>query len=268
MKETALAVINDEQKNAMVSYTGTLFSDIDFQGLNSIIDKISENKDELTDGMREAATKFADDWDNLVVKRLEFKRDKLEALESFFSSNDRSFHNIANFINERSYYRNGDVIETEGVIYTVIEILRTKESWHDYADRLSDLVDQYEEIETNSQENAPQLEDYYTCDEEDMSYSDRVLAQKEYELAKAKFCKEAKKEEFKFRTEFVNLRKEMRSNKELKEFLKAMKSQLKRSREAISVVHEKSSLVKLAINFGGTSLLSALQELHEFQKTL
>lgn len=267
-KTNAIAVINDEQKNALTTYTGTLFSDIDFQGLNNIIDKIAENKEELTDGMREAATKFANDWDDLVVKRLEFKKEKLEAVEEFFSNNDKSYNNLSNQIRGRNHWRHGEYVEDDGVIYVIIDILKSNEKWASFAEKLEEIIDEYEELESRLDEDKPDSDDFFQKSDEDMSYSERVITQKEYELAQAQFNKQAGRARFELRTKYVKVRKEMRANKELQEFVKAMKAQLKKSRETISLVHEKSSLVKLAINFGGTDLLKALQELHEFQKTL
>lgn len=267
-KTKAIAVIDDKQKNAITAYTGTLFSDIDFQGLNSIIDKIAENKEELTDGMREAATKFANDWDDLVVKRLEFKKEKLEAIEEFFSNRNKDYNTLSNQINGRNHWRNGEYVQDDGIIYVVLDILKSNEKWAGFAEKLEEIIDEYESLEANIKDEEPDADDFFQKSGDEMSYSERVINQKEYELAQAKHNREAGRARFELRKKYVSVRKEMHADKELEEFVKAMKAQLKKSREAISLVHEKSSLVKLAINFGGTDLLKALQELHEFQKTL
>ena len=60
-------------KEAITDYTGNLFSDMDFQNLNAIVDKITNNATNLSDNMRATASKFIDDWDQLVTRRLDDK---------------------------------------------------------------------------------------------------------------------------------------------------------------------------------------------------
>lgn len=266
-----VTTIDDSQKNAISKYTGPLFSDIDFNQLNSIIDKISENKEELTDGMRKAATKFANDWDTLVVNRLEDKKYNLQRIEDFFMSNEMDFYEIGRFFDSNSTYysyRYNRESSLDEIIYVIIDIMRSKDSWAHFADSLEEFVDEYDEMKSRHSENEPQKEDFFLKSKEEMTYSECIVAEKEYEIATAKYNNEVARDKFNFRKKFISVRKELNKNKEIKEFIKVLKVQSKKANEAVSLVHEKSSLVNLAINFGGTNLLKALQELHEFQKNL
>lgn len=266
MAKNELVVINDTQKNALAQYTGTLFSDIDFNGLNSIIDRIAENKEELTDGMRAQASQFADDWDNLVVRRLNDKKDKLESLLDFFTSREKDMNYISACIEGRSRYVRGSYIESNGIIFVVESVLRSfKED--DMADELIVLNDEYEEMIQRHKEEEPDR-DEYLIDEDNMTFNERVIAIKKFELDRAEYEKTISAEKFQFRKKFIELRKRICSDKKIVDFIKALKSQLRQAKDASAVVHEKSSMVKLAIGFGGTDLLKALQELHEFQKGL
>ena len=267
MKKTQeLMVIDDNQKNAVARYTGALFSDIDFDGLNKIIDRISDNKEELTDGMRAQATQFADDWDKLVVARLSDKKLKLDSLTDFFTSVNKEYCNISCYFSGRSRWVNGDYVEDDGIVFAVVDILRAL-GREDYANTLEELNTKYEELEQRFGDEKPDRDDYF-LNEAEMSFNDRIVAQKKFELAEAKFDKEESIAHFEFRKEFIAFRKSLMKDKKIADFVATLKAQLRQAKNAQALVHEKSSMVKLAINFGGTDLLKALQELHEFQKGL
>lgn len=267
MKKTnELIVLDDTQKNAIAPYVGSLFSDIDFNGLNNIIDRISENTEELTDGMRAQATQFAEDWDTLVVRRLSDKKLKLESVIDFFTSGCKDYNRISCYFSGQTRWISGEYITDDGIVFVIVDILRSLER-NDFADTLSELNDKYEEI-TQKFEDATPDEGEYFLNKEEMSFNDRVIAQKKYELACAKHHKEQSIAYFDFRKEFIAFRKSIMKDKKIVSFVNTLKAQLRQAKDAQSLVHEKSSMVKLAINFGGTDLLKALQELHDFQKGL
>ena len=262
-----LAVIDDSQKNAITQYTGSMFSDIDFEGLNKIIERISKNKEELTDNMRVQAIKFAEDWDNLVVARLDDKKDKLELLVDFFTNTKKEYNYIADYFSfDSSLYVNGHYIKNDGIIFVVENVLRSL-GCYDYTHTLNKLNDEYEELTQNLTEKEPDKDEYF-LNETKMSFHDRIVAEKKYELDMAKYDKEKSIAYFKFRKEFITFRKTLLKNKKVASFINTLNAQLRQAKNTRSIVHEKSSMVKMAINFGGTDLLKALQELHEFQKGL
>ena len=101
-----------------------------------------------------------------------------------------------------------------------------------------------------------------------MAYDEIIVGDKEFELANAKHNKKIGRKLFAFRVKFNNFHKKLMQVKQITELVTVLKQENKSSKKAIDVVHEKSRLAKLAINFGGTELLSILQDIHEFQKTL
>ena len=249
---------------ALTTYTGTLISDCSFQELSDIIEKISNNKEELTDGMRQAATVYADTWDKLVVQRLNSKVQHLDNLQQFFSQTRPDYYNISMNCNEERY--DGAL----PVIPSLISMLRSgdNKTWHKFADQLEDIKTSVEEVNAQETNDMPCREDYFEEDEREMGYDDRLIAQKKFELEMAKYRKANYKRQFKVRMTFVRLLKDIVQDPDIKEMLKVLKEQKRKANSAQSLVHEKSALVKLAINFSGTELLKALQELHDFQKKL
>jgi len=249
---------------AIATYTGTLISENTFSELSDIINKIANNKDELTDGMRQAATSYANDWDKLVVDRLDNRVEQIKVLQDFFDLRRPDYHTISCYCAESRYH--GRSCE---IMSAVINMLRsgTDTKWHTFADQLSDIVDSVEELKANG-DTAPVREDYFEVSERDMGYDDRIIAQKKWELDVAKHQKQLFKQQMKIRVQFVKVLSAMVKDPDIQELLKGLKEQKRKAVKAQSLVHEKSALVKLAINFGGTQLLSALQELHDFQQKL
>lgn len=248
---------------ALTTYTGALISEQSFQELSDIIEKISTNKEELTDGMRQAANQYADTWDKLVVERLTDKVKQLNELQEFFSDRRPAYYSIV------SYCLNSYRYDDPGIVPLFINMLRSGDNraWHSFANQLEDIVEQVEELE-NKQDDKPVREYYFTEDERNMGYDDRIIAQKRFELDMAQYSKKVSKEQLKIRKAYVMVLSEILQDPDIKNMIACVKEQCRKARNAQSLVHEKSALVKLAVNFSGTKLLSALQELHEFQKKL
>ena len=262
-------VVSGQVATAIASYTGKLVSDISFNELSDIIDKIANNKEELTDGMRAAATVYAEKWDDLVVERLDVKYHRLKTLQNFFSQSSIDYHNISqSCCNMIHHYMLHDY-QDDPIVITVINMLQSSDNkkWNSFAVELEKIVEEVEGLEEESAEQRPNRDDYVS-DERTMSYDDRVIAIKQYELAVAQYEKELYKKQLAIRVKFVDIYKRLIKDPDIKEMIKVLKVQIKKIGGAKAVVHEKSALVKLAVNFGGTDLLKALQELHEFQKTV
>lgn len=260
--------VTNQTATAIASYTGKLVSDINFDELSGIIDKIANSKEELTDGMRAAATIYAEKWDNLVVQRLDVKNERLNTLKNFFSQTSISYYNVESaccsaVYNYRSEYHD------DPIAVTVVNMLKGSDNkkWQSFALKLEGIVEEVEELREQAAEDRPNRDDY-VADERTMSYDDKVIAIKKYELAVAQFERELYKKQSVIRVEFVELYREIVKDPDIKELVKALKAQLKKIGGAKAAVHEKAALVRLAVNFGGTDLLKALQELHEFQKTI
>jgi hypothetical protein len=222
--------------------------------------------------MREQAVKFADDWDNIVVRRLINKKEKLLALMRFFSINNTDYRYITTFFsnhygNTLHYYNGESTVGNSELVFVVIDILKSLKC-DDLADKLNLINDKYEQINQQFKDNKPQENDFFANDKDEMSFNDRIISQKEFELATTKYNKEVSITQFNFCKDFIAFYKILHKNKKVVDFIGSLRAQLRQAKDIESIVHEKSSMVKLAINFGGTNLLKVLQELHEFQKTL
>lgn len=250
---------------ALTTYTGALISEQSFQELSDIIEKISTNKEELTDGMRQGANQYADTWDNLVVERLNNRIRNLDNLQDFFNCRRPTYLTISSYCQHINRYKSAPA-----EIPAVTNMLRSgdNKTWHKFADRLEDISLQVEKLEEDASNEIPVREDYFFDDERNMGYDDKIIAQKKFELDMAQHEKKFAKAQLKVRKAFVSVLSDMLQDADIKVMLACLKEQRKKAYSAQSLVHEKSALVKLAINFGGTKLLSALQELHEFQQKL
>lgn len=261
-----LAVINNDQKNAVSTYTGKLFSDIDFEGLNAIINRIAENKEELTDGMRAAATEYAKKWDDIVVERLQDKQIKLSSMVEWFETCNTSFYGLMNLIEGTHSWESGHSVRCNDLYYALISLFDSKEEWKEYSVALQDLNNKYHDYK-EGEEDAPVIEDFVE-NPDDMSYNERLVKQKEFEIELAKYTVARRRIQNTLRLQYSQLYKKIRKDKEMKKFIEALKEQTRMAKRAAKIVHEKSALVSMSVNFSGTDLLSALQELHKFQKEL
>lgn len=251
-------------RDALTNYTGTLISTESFAAFSDIIDKISNNKEKLSDGMRQAAIQYANDWDEQIVKRLDMRMEHLAEIDHFFDQTRPNYYTIKSYV-EGSCYNT----HKKGILPAVISMLRTNnnKAWHNFADRFEKVIDAVEELE-NEEHEMPQREDYFNMDERSMGYDDRIIAQKQYELDVAKYQRVICKKRMAIRVKFVETLKAMLKDDDIKIMLRSLKEQRRKVHSAKSIVHEKSALVKLAINFGGTELLKAFQDLHDFQQKL
>lgn len=260
-------IISEEQKSALAAYTGKMFTEIDFQGLEQIINKISESSGELTDGMRAAAIDYAKQWQELVVERLNDKKYKLEKLLEFLTIKRPAYYMIACYGKSSRDYRDGNYCTADPVADSIIRLLSSNDKLKGYGEQLEDFFMDLEDFEKASEETRPDREQYL-FEEENMTYNERCVALRQFEYDQAKFSKEYSQKSFTLRKHFCEILEKMSKDKEIVELIKVIKYQLTKSGQAYTVAKEKVALVTMAINFGNSSILSALQELHEFQKSI
>ena len=253
------------QTQALSVYTGRMVSSVNFDELNQIIDKIANNKEELTDGMRAAATQYADDWNKLVVDRLNDKKDKLRKLIDFFRTRHADYRSVKYYLTGCRGYCDEDLDFFPALLASLKTI--DNKTVQASVQTFEKLVDEVTELEEFITINIPVL-DSYLENEPDMTFAEKVIAQKQFDLDRAKFNKTADRKRHELRVKFVKAHEALIALEPIKEFIKVLEKQSKATKDAVSVASEKASLVKVAINFGGTQLLSYLQELSEFQKTL
>lgn len=264
---TALVAMSQDTKQAVTSYTGHLFSDIDFQGLNVIINKITNNTEELSDSMRIAASKFADDWNNLVVRRLDEKEYRLNQLYHFFNFKAKYYNGIAQLFEPQGHYCQGSYITDEsGIVYAVLRIFQSNSKWHKHIQALQKLISEYKSLHDTLLQFAQSEDEIEMA--ADISYAELVALTKEKSLVKAQNTLKVNQLKFDFCKHFTAYMKKIQTDQSIQDFTTDLYKQVRQAVNAKAIVEEKSSLVKLSINFGGTDLLKALRELHDFQETL
>lgn len=255
-------------KEAITDYTGNLFSDMDFQNLNAIVDKITNNATNLSDNMRATASKFIDDWDQLVTRRLDDKEHQLEELKKFFNCTTKYYGSIISLFTPQGYYRNGSYVTSDvDIAHVSLHILQSTPHWHKHVSGLEKLLSDYEELQITIKELGADKDDveYGT---EDMSYDELVEITKKRSLHEAEINLKISQLQFLFCKKFGIYIRKLCSDQSIRDFVKTLDMQINQVVNAKTIVHEKSNLVKLSINFGGTELLKVLKDLHNFQETL
>ena len=267
-KKKEIATMSQNTKKAVTDYTGSLFSDIDFQSLDSIVNKIINNTQGLSDNMRVTASHFADEWDQLVTRSLDSKEHRLEELRKFFGCDIQYYGAIKNLFKPYEYYCSGAYITNDvDVAHMALHVLQSNPQWNKYVPGLEKLLSDYEELQTKIEELEVNKDDveYGT---EDMSYDELVEITRKNSLHKAQINLKINQLQFLFCKSFGIYMRKLRSDQSIRDFVKDLGIQIKQIANAKAIVHEKSNLVKLSINFGGTELLKVLRDLHDFQETL
>ena len=148
-------VVSNQTAAAIASYTGKLVSDISFAELSDIIDKIANNKEELTDGMRAAATTYAEKWDELVVERLDVKYQRLETLKNFFSQTGMSYYTAGQACCSMVHHWTLKDYDDDPIVITVINMLQSSDNktWHTFAAELEAVVEEVESLKEEAAKN-------------------------------------------------------------------------------------------------------------------
>lgn len=88
-KTTDLAVVK-QQENAVGALTAGMFKDIDFAGLNRIIDVIGEKSADLTPEEKVSATEIVAQWEGTVLDRLRINGNKMRCMTAMLNKNAQS----------------------------------------------------------------------------------------------------------------------------------------------------------------------------------
>ena len=267
-KKKEITTMSQSTKKAVTDYTGNLFSDIDFQSLDLIVNKITSNTQGLSDNMRVTASHFADEWDQLVTRRLDSKERQLVEFKKFFGCDTQYYGSIKSLFSPYEYYCSGTYITSDmDVAHMALHVLQSNPQWNKYVPDLEKLLSDYEELQAKIEELTVNRDDveYGT---EDMSYDELVEITKKNSLHKAQINLKISQLQFLFCRKFGVYMRKLRSDQSIRDFVKDLSVQIKQVENAKAIVHEKSNLVKLSINFGGTELLKVLKDLHDFQETL
>lgn len=240
-------------KKILAQVGGKMFSDIDFEKLNSTIDILGQKSGEITQEERVVASGYITDWENLVVTRLNEKSMKLVSLHRFLSlAPNASYGAISDwFIGEFS---------------TVVEDILSGENYD------NKFLEAYMELQATH----GQIEDYRTehaiiepiIDINAMTKADIDARKLQFQAAIARLNAAMSKRELSFRRSFLTFKAMLNKDKNFKAFLKALDEQSAAATEARNIVKEKASLARMNVLISSSDIREALKELHSIEKEL
>lgn len=260
-KTKAVAVLSKEQKQIVTDNVGNMFSDIDFDGLNKIIDNIGNIKGEVTDEQRKLAGEYIDEWKDIVLRRLQDKGRLFRNLHEILSS--RAPYDF--FAIERMYDRGND--ETASKPFNAFLQLRgtiQDEKVQKGFEELDKVYEIFDEFDTYKYKKP----DMPILDEDNMTANQIVNAQMKYNTAITKYNQGERKLKFKLEKAFNMAIRQIISNQKVREFAKTIKAELEKSENAFTVAKEKAALAKMNVYIPNADLRKVLRELSEFQKNI
>lgn len=247
-----LAVVNDADKELITTVLGgNLAQDIEFEQLDSAIEKIAAHTKALTPEERVDASRFIDRFENRISNRIWDKKTKLDdfslALEL---SATCSYENIVS-LNKR-YGK-------------ALDILFARETLSSYQESWNEIKDMIQKCTEYREENMP---DKPFIDGSTMTGLAIAKANREYELKLAMLDINVKKKETEVRRKFYTFMTKLKKDKEFKKFLKVLDEQAKAAKAASNIVEEKAQAAKMALLISDEDIRKALKEFHDFAKSL
>ena len=220
-----------------------------FESLNSIIDKIGEHSGEVEFEVREEAIKYIDEFENVIIRRINHKAGILGDANHFFNNPVRNF--------DIEYIKDYTSKEMVMDIFYRFKVEDQK--------NIEDILEDIEEYEYWEEENKPEPLDYDTETTTPAEAAQLILANK---LAKAKFTSESNSKKYVLRKDFNALLRAMNKQREFKKFKKELAKQIKQIEDMKAVASEKASLARLNMAIPNADIREALRELSAFQKNL
>lgn len=245
-----LTVVSDHNKDIIMQAGGKMFSDIDFNKLNTSIDTLGQKSGEITQDERLAASNYIRDWEILVVGRLYDKSAKLDAFLRILSTAPDALYK------DLHRWFTGDYAGT-------IENLL---SGKNYAEK---FLEQYYEL----QEKMTALEEHKELhaiskpllDKDTMTKVDIDARLLQYQTAAARYTAAVKKRELVFRRLFHTFKSTLNKDKDFRSFTKELAAQSSSAEEARNIVKEKSSLARMNVLISSSDVRDALKSLHEIE---
>ena len=221
-----------------------------FESLNSIIDKIGEHSGEVEFEVREEAIKYIDEFENIIIRRINHKVDALSDVNHFFNNGSvRSF--------DIDYVKNNTKNEMIMNIFDRFKVEGQK--------NIGDILEDIEEYEDWVEDNKPEPLEY---DEETTTPAAAAQLILNHKLEQAKFKSESNSKKYVIRKDFNTLLRAMGKMKEFKSFKRELEKQIKQVKDMKAVASEKASLARLNMAIPNADIREALRELSAFQKNL
>lgn len=239
---TAIATKEDNK----LALALTILNEVDFEGLNNIIDKLGNNSNVLTVEEKQAASEIINEWQNDVIDKLQHKYHETSGVLAFFGVDDNSYR----------FWGNKNTEFTEDQKMILAEQTDTKE-----------LYEKCEQLLVEIQDHQLERPDNY-IEDPDLSYNANLLARKDneklhmlYNMEHTKLTKAREKAE-------ATWIKALKKDKKIKDLISTTRKYNNNIEKLKSDCKNKSNLAKLGINVSSLETREALKELLSFAKTI
>lgn len=264
-----VAIINENVSNAIAIAIGGNVDKEQFESLNSIIDNIGNLSGEIDTDTRVQGMRYIDDWEDLVLRRIDYKIEKLTGIQEYFNSvyyND-VICSLNNVINCDTSYNFNLVHKNffDDKIVNIISSVIDPDGENGYLDTIEEIRNDINDIEDWCEDNRPEKE---IVDHSNATPTELVAIQLAYDAAFNSYKGQLSKKVVDVKKKLNNLFRSLRRNKNTKNFLKDLAKQIEATKDIKAIAKEKSSIAKMNIVIPNADLRECLKELSMFQKNL
>lgn len=249
-----LAVVSENDKQIIMGVLGGgMAQDIEFNSLDSAIEKIADHTSDLSDMERNAAIEIVDKFEQRVISTINNKES-----------------NLSNFLYYMEHMAASDInVEYEGgraLRYRPqIELLLSREGMDDLEEQYQHIaqgIERLVEVQEDERPEEPLID--HNC----MTGLQIHRLELEYQVAKSRFQSMITKEQYKLRKEYSKFLRAFKKNAEVKKFIKTLNEQADASKHAKAVVEEKAAAARLNILVGNADIREALKSFHDFASSI
>ena len=264
-----VAVINENVSNAIAIAIGGNVDKEKFESLNSIIDNIGNLSGEIDTDTRLQGMRYIDDWEDLVLRRIDYKSEKLTELQKYFNNEHyddiiRSLNNVINCANSYNFncvHKNFFDDKIVNIIGSVID----PDGENGYLDTIEEIRNDINDIEDWSEDNRPEEE---IVDHNNATPTELVAIRLAYDAALNSYKGQLSKKIVDVKKKLNNFSRSLRRNKNTKSFMKDLIKQIEATKDIRAIAKEKSSIAKMNMVIPNADLRECLKELSVFQKNL
>ena len=234
IKVTNSLIILDKD-SVLSTHVGALFSNIDFNGLDSAIDMIGTRSGDLTAEEKEAARDIVSEWERNVIKRLHTHSAELEKFLNNFKSADSD-----------------NIHLSDAVLLEVAAKTNTT--------ALLDVYFNARDVLLDWKSQAPEVWGH----DPDKSENQNLIDKKDYDLASTKYIIEMRRLSRTQALAAKAFRKAVNKDPDFKELVKKIEIYRGNVNKHCAICREKSAAAKLNISISSPEVRKSIRELLDF----
>lgn len=266
-----VAVINENVSNAIALAIGGNIDKDRFESLNNIIDNIGNLSGEIDTDTRLQGMKYIDDWEDLVLRRIEYKVNRLSDLQDYFNNEYRNnFIAMLNSTIDNGIFRkdfrtiNKNFFDND-VVINIISSVIDPDGESGYLDTIEEICNDINDLDEWVEDNEPEKE---LIDNNNMTPAEITAIQLAYDAASNTFRAQLSKKIVGIKKKMNDFFRSIRRNKNTKNFLKSLTKQIEDTKDIKAIAKEKASIAKMNMVIPNADLRECLKELSVFQRTL